>query len=218
MLQLVPILQMQKALRDIRPLINDASRFGGLLEALTTGPFELVEFKRIFNAYADNIYYVAGSPEANLYMLGGATPSTKQTTQCPRRLPAASPPPPPPAVLPLLPDDTRAHTRTHRPDPPSHPPTHPPTHPAEQPYRDPARHPPLPRATDADLLRNEAIKQLGEVADELRYQLKQPLEKRETDVALEYMQNLLATFDEYLSYTPKQELETARSAVYSRST
>jgi len=150
MLQLVPILQMQKALRDIRPLINDASRFGGLLEALTTGPFELVEFKRIFNAYADNIYYVAGSPEANLYMLGGATPSTKQTTQY--------------------------------------------------------------------LLRNEAIKQLGEVADELRYQLKQPLEKRETDVALEYMQNLLATFDEYLSYTPKQELETARSAVYSRST
>jgi len=31
--------------------------------------------------YADNIYYSSSSPEANAYLLGGATPSNKQTTQ-----------------------------------------------------------------------------------------------------------------------------------------
>ena len=44
-------------------------------------PFATTEFKRIFNAYADNIYYSSGSEEANAYLLGGATPSTRQTTQ-----------------------------------------------------------------------------------------------------------------------------------------
>ena len=31
--------------------------------------------------YADNIYYASDTAEANVYLLGGATPSTSQTTQ-----------------------------------------------------------------------------------------------------------------------------------------
>ena len=48
---------------------------------LGAGQFRDREFKRLFNDYADNIYYAAGSTEANAYLLGGATPSSAQTTQ-----------------------------------------------------------------------------------------------------------------------------------------
>jgi len=138
---LIPIVQMQSTLKGCKPSVLDASRWPALIELLTTGPFAVKEFKRIFNAYADNIYYSSGSSEANAYLLGGATPSTRQTNQY--------------------------------------------------------------------LLRNEALKQIGELVDELEYQLKQPADQRETDVALEYLDNALAVFDEYLSLASADDLKIA---------
>ena len=63
------------------------------------------------------------------------------------------------------------------------------------------------------VLRNEALKQLAEVVDELRYQLRQPSDARETDVMVEYMDALLQVYDEYLGYVPPQQLDAARLAM-----
>lgn len=105
-------------------------------------PFATLEFKRIFNAYADNIYYSSGSAEANVYLLGGATPSSRQTNQY--------------------------------------------------------------------LLRNEALKQIGELVDELVFQQKQPATERDVSVAQEYMDNALTVFSEYLALAPPEELQIAQ--------
>jgi len=80
-LQLIPIMQMQATLKQQLPLVERPAEWPSLLEVVTTGPFATLEFKKIFNAYADNIYYALDSSEANLYLLGGATPSTSQTRQ-----------------------------------------------------------------------------------------------------------------------------------------
>merc|ERR1712039_687207 len=93
-------------------LVDRPSEWPRLLQVVTSAPFTTLEFKKVFNAYSDNIYYSSSSAEANVYLLGGATPSTSQTTQY--------------------------------------------------------------------LLRNEALKQLGEYVDELRYQLNQDVSMRET--------------------------------------
>ena len=52
-----------------------------LIKLLSTGAFETIEFKRIFNQFSDNIYYSSDTTEANAYLLGGATPSSSQTQQ-----------------------------------------------------------------------------------------------------------------------------------------
>ena len=52
-----------------------------LIKQLSTGAFETIEFKRIFNQFSDNIYYSSDTTEANAYLLGGATPSSSQTQQ-----------------------------------------------------------------------------------------------------------------------------------------
>ena len=143
-LALVPIVQLQATVKQCEGKVGDQSRWPNLITTLTTGPFEKVEFKRIFNQYSDNIYYVAGSQEANGYLLGGATPSTSQTTQY--------------------------------------------------------------------LLRNEILKQLDDVVDELQYQLKQPVDQRDDSVAREYLQNVLKYFGEYLALAPKEQLEIAMTA------
>mmetsp|Transcript_36620 Transcript_36620/g.91179 ORF Transcript_36620/g.91179 Transcript_36620/m.91179 type:complete len:168 (-) Transcript_36620:172-675(-) len=147
-LQLIPIVQMQGVLQKMLPVVETPSEWPAILDTITSGPFATLEFKKIFNAYADNIYYASGSTEANAYLLGGATPSTKQTTQY--------------------------------------------------------------------LLRNEALKQLSELADEIRYQLKQEPAKQETDVALEYLQNAVKVFDEYLALAPQNDLNIARAATSKR--
>ena len=99
------------------------------------------------SAYSDNIYYSSETAEANAYLLGGATPSTSQTTQY--------------------------------------------------------------------LLRNEALKQLGELADELRYQIRQRETgpETETEVMAEYLQKTLAAFEEYLALVPPGQQALARTAV-----
>lgn len=49
-------------------------------KALGQEPFTKKAFKRLFNAYSDNIWYV-NPDRANIYLGGGAAPSTWQTTQ-----------------------------------------------------------------------------------------------------------------------------------------
>ena len=145
-LRLIPIVQMQATLRKAAPMVEDFEQWSTLRQLVTTGSFETREFKRIFNLYADNIYYTSETAEANAYLLGGATPSTSQTTQY--------------------------------------------------------------------LLRNEALKQLGELSDEIVYQQGLTADKRETEVAREYMQKLLKVFDEYLALAPPAEAKFARDAIY----
>ena len=145
-LRLLPIVQMQATLRKIAPLLSDQSKWSALREIVSSGPFVPLEFKRIFNLYSDNIYYSADTAEANVYLLGGATPSTSQTTQY--------------------------------------------------------------------LLRNEALKQVAELGDELKYQIGLPVEKRETEVADEALAAALKAFDEYLALAPADDLKFAREAVY----
>lgn len=146
LLLLVPILQMQKTLSKCSGPIKDFEQWPRLQLLLSTGPFAPTEFKRIFNAYSDNIYYQSGSAEANAYLLGGATPSSQQTKQY--------------------------------------------------------------------LLRNEVLKQLGELTDEFVYQLKLPEAQRETEVAEEYLENAQKYLAEYLSLAPPEEYEAAKEAVY----
>lgn len=145
-LQLIPIVQMRATLGKLKPAVADQKRWDELLIVLTTGPFESREFKRIFNAYSDNIYYASGSSEANAYLLGGATPSSAQTTQY--------------------------------------------------------------------LYRNEALRQIEELRDEIKYQKGLPSEQRETDVATEALQKALDAFDEYLKLAPAEEAKFARQAVF----
>ena len=65
---------MEVALKSLAPSVADEKRWDSVIALLTSGPFETLEFKKIFNAYADNIYYESGSEEANAYLLGGAVP------------------------------------------------------------------------------------------------------------------------------------------------
>ena len=51
--------------------------------------------------------------------------------------------------------------------------------------------------------------QLDDVVDELQYQLKQPVDKRDDEVAREYLQNVNKYFAEYLALAPKEQLEIA---------
>ena len=63
------------------------------------------------------------------------------------------------------------------------------------------------------LLRNEAIKQVGEVRDEIRYQQGLTSDARETEVAQEALAAALKAFDDYLKLAPPDQLATARSAL-----
>ena len=149
LLLLVPILQVEAALKSIESLLKDTSKWSSIISVLSTGPFDpssnYKELKRIFNAYSDNIYYSSDSAEANAYLLGGATPSSRQTNQY--------------------------------------------------------------------LLRNEIIKQVGEIVDELKYQQGLPESERESAVAEEYIGLALKAFREYFSLAPPEEVANARSAL-----
>eukprot|EP00613_Pedinella_sp_CCMP2098_P061758 CAMPEP_0171984736 /NCGR_PEP_ID=MMETSP0993-20121228/273983_1 /TAXON_ID=483369 /ORGANISM="non described non described, Strain CCMP2098" /LENGTH=259 /DNA_ID=CAMNT_0012637569 /DNA_START=86 /DNA_END=865 /DNA_ORIENTATION=- len=78
---LVPIVRINTIVRQVRDSIDDPGNWEGLRKTLNSPPLSKVEFKKAFNAYADNIYYSAGSERANAYLAGGASPTTQQTTQ-----------------------------------------------------------------------------------------------------------------------------------------
>jgi len=82
---LEPIQKINDLLKEARAQVNadvaDPSQWEDLRRNLSSPPLSKKEFKQVFNAFADNIYYVAGSERANAYLIGGATPTTQQTTQ-----------------------------------------------------------------------------------------------------------------------------------------
>jgi hypothetical protein len=149
LLLLVPIVQLEATLKSIQPLLSDSSRWPSAITVLSSGPFDPTsnykELKRIFNAYSDNIYFTTDSAEANVYLLGGATPSSRQTNQY--------------------------------------------------------------------LLRNEIIKQTGDLVDELKYQLSLPVAQRDGEVAEEYVELALKAFAEYFALAPLDEMANARAVL-----
>jgi hypothetical protein len=146
-LLLIPILQMRQQLVALQPNLADfdSSTWNNVKAELSSGNFRTIEFKKVFNAFSDNIYYTSETAEANVYLLGGATPSTSQTMQY--------------------------------------------------------------------LQRNEALKQLADLRDELEYQLRQPADKREVDYAQDLMAAVLKAFDGYLKLAPPNQLKMARTAL-----
>jgi hypothetical protein len=77
---LVPVLAIAAELESIDRSLRSGGR-GQMLEAqliLDQPKYAKVNFKKIFNAYGDNIYYT-DPDRANLYLGGGATPKSEQT-------------------------------------------------------------------------------------------------------------------------------------------
>eukprot|EP00587_Corethron_hystrix_P006760 CAMPEP_0113315700 /NCGR_PEP_ID=MMETSP0010_2-20120614/11266_1 /TAXON_ID=216773 ORGANISM="Corethron hystrix, Strain 308" /NCGR_SAMPLE_ID=MMETSP0010_2 /ASSEMBLY_ACC=CAM_ASM_000155 /LENGTH=277 /DNA_ID=CAMNT_0000172259 /DNA_START=279 /DNA_END=1113 /DNA_ORIENTATION=+ /assembly_acc=CAM_ASM_000155 len=78
---LAPILRIDADIQRLNDLVH-LSNGEGLEEASTVlakEVFTKVGFKRTFNAYGDNIYYT-DPDRANLYLGGGAAPTSEQTT------------------------------------------------------------------------------------------------------------------------------------------
>ena len=146
-LLLIPVIQLRETVRALKPTLAsfDSSAWSAAQLKLSSGNFRTVEFKRVFNAFSDNIYYTSSTAEANAYLLGGATPSTSQTMQY--------------------------------------------------------------------LQRNEALKQIGDLRDELGYQIGLPAEQRDVEYAQELLESTLKAFDAYLALAPPDQLKTARTAL-----
>ena len=64
-LSLVPIVQMMNTLVRSRDAVANRKEWPALIKLLSTGAFETIEFKRIFNQFSDNIYYSSDTTEAN---------------------------------------------------------------------------------------------------------------------------------------------------------
>lgn len=72
---------IDRELEQVQRLVRDENRplsWQKALEILQDGKYDKVAFKKIFNAYGDNIYY-SDPDRANLYLGGGATPKTEQS-------------------------------------------------------------------------------------------------------------------------------------------
>ena len=87
---LVPILSVNADIQFIGNNVEELSKLNSksdidmslkmILDVLNKEVYETKAFKKTFNKYADNIYY-SDPREANLYLGGGTTPTSKQTTQ-----------------------------------------------------------------------------------------------------------------------------------------
>lgn len=78
---LAPILKIEKNLMDVDSILSSSTKEDALKEAsqiLNQPQFQKKEFKRLFNAFADNIYY-SDPDRANAYLMGGATPKNEQS-------------------------------------------------------------------------------------------------------------------------------------------
>lgn len=76
---LVPILQMARDLESIQRHVQDPTGYDTAMRLLEQPQFtQKSEFKKTFNAFADNIYY-ADPDRANVYLGGGATPKVEQS-------------------------------------------------------------------------------------------------------------------------------------------
>lgn len=80
---LVPILKMSEELKTVDTLVHSGSitsrdDWAKALKILQQSQYDKSAFKKIFNSFADNIYY--GDPDrANLYLGGGTTPKSEQS-------------------------------------------------------------------------------------------------------------------------------------------
>lgn len=75
--RLAGVLAVMEAFGNLRPMIEQRS-YARVVTILSEPPFDKKSFKRIFNAYTDNVYY-SDPDRANVYLLGGAVPTTGQT-------------------------------------------------------------------------------------------------------------------------------------------
>lgn len=169
-LQLIPIVQMQGVLQKMLPVVETPSEWPAILDTITSGPFATLEFKKIFNAYAGSLAPSLGAaPRCHAARLHrvvqtisttprGAPRRMRTCSAAPRPLPSRRRRQPSPSPLCLLDQCVRLLSYA------------------------------LSSLPSQYLLRNEALKQLSELADEIRYQLKQEPAKQETDIALEYLQ------------------------------
>ena len=80
--RLSKVLRLEDAIRAMGPMLGTADGRSLAAAALASPSFETKAIKKAFNAYSDNVYYEKGdSDRANLYLLGGTPPSSKQTIQ-----------------------------------------------------------------------------------------------------------------------------------------
>jgi hypothetical protein len=80
--RLSKVLRLEDAIRAMGPQLATADGRALAQAALASPSFETKAIKKAFNAYSDNVYYEKGdSDRANLYLLGGTPPSSKQTIQ-----------------------------------------------------------------------------------------------------------------------------------------
>jgi hypothetical protein len=76
---LVPILQIQKELQQVNKMVQEGpSQWKDAQQILSKNKYDKIQFKKIFNAYGDNIYY-SDPDRANVYLGGGATPRNEQS-------------------------------------------------------------------------------------------------------------------------------------------
>lgn len=75
---LVPILQIQSDLQQVNSLVQNPANYKEAQQILSQPKYDKISFKKIFNAYGDNIYY-SDPDRANVYLGGGATPRNEQS-------------------------------------------------------------------------------------------------------------------------------------------
>lgn len=75
---LVPILEIAIELKSVDSLVRNSEKWSQVQEIVKQAKYNKVPFKKIFNAFADNIYY-SDPDRANAYLGGGATPKTEQS-------------------------------------------------------------------------------------------------------------------------------------------
>jgi hypothetical protein len=82
---LLPILEMVDEVAQINTLVRDDSSASSREQSwrkaqkiLSQPKYDKIPFKKVFNRYADNIYY-SDPDRANAYLGGGATPKTEQS-------------------------------------------------------------------------------------------------------------------------------------------
>ena len=74
-------MQMNKEIDNVSKLItSDKNDLKKAVEIITNSKYDTVIFKKTFNRYSDNIFNT-DSKRANVYLAGGASPSSIQTQQ-----------------------------------------------------------------------------------------------------------------------------------------
>jgi hypothetical protein len=76
--RLVPILEIASDIGQVSTLVKESTNWPTVQQILSNAKYDKLAFKKIFNAYGDNIYY-SDPDRANVYLGGGATPRNEQS-------------------------------------------------------------------------------------------------------------------------------------------